>query len=176
MTTNSRGSMKDNDEIVRNLRNQITTLHYTITCLQDIINELEPEEEEEETVTTEKVATSTAPIKLERSSSKIYRHSSIPKVTPKRRRQSSRKSSPQSHNPTTFLGVHDSGNREIHEGDTVQFLSSGRHTSRTGIAYKVDGKLSRVTARDRQKNCITRAPENLKVTKISPKRISSKRS
>ena len=167
--------MKDNDEIVRNLRNQITTLHCTSTCLQDIINELESEEEEE-TVTTESEATSIAPIKLERSSSKTYRHSSIPKVTPKRRHQSSRKSSQRSHNPTTFLGVHDSGNREIHEGDTVQFLSSGRHTSRTGIAYKVDGKLSRVTARDRQKNCITRAPENLKVTKISPKRISSKRS
>ena len=170
--------MNDYDEIVRGLRNQIENLHDTINCLQETIDELEPEEaveeEDEETLTAASEATSTVPVKLERSLSKTYRRSSVPKGTPKRHHQFSRKSSPQSHKHNTFLGVHDSGNREIHEGDTVQFLSSGRFASRTGIAYKVDGKLSRVTARDRQKNCITRAPENLKVTKISPKR--SKRS
>jgi len=164
-------TMTDNDEIIGELRWQITTLHNTINCLQDIITELEGEVEEEETVTVESEPTTTLPkIKVELPRLKNCRGSPVPRVTPKRRRSSFRKSTPKSHNPTTFLGVHDSENHEIHVGDTVQFLSSGKFTSKTGIVYKVDGKLQRVTARDRQKNCVTRAPKNLKVTKISIKR------
>ena len=53
----------------------------------------------------------------------------------------------------------------------VQFLSGGKFTSKTGIAYKVADNLERVTARDSQKISISRAPENLKVIKFSTTRV-----
>ena len=64
---------------------------------------------------------------------------------------------------STFLGVHDSQGKEIHVGDTVNFLSKGNFTSKTGEVYKISGNLRRVTSRDKENRSISRAPNNLKV-------------
>ena len=159
--------MADNHEIVRELRWQIANLHHSIDCLQDIIEQLtsSDEEEDEETVTVEsETITKKEKTKVKRSTP------SIPRVTPKQRRRSPNQGALHPHLRPTFLGVYDSEDQEIHAGDTVQFLSGGRFNTKTGVAYKVAGNLKRVTARDRKKQSISRAPENLKVIKSSPKR------
>ena len=89
-------------------------------------------------------------------------------MTPKPRLRSMvLEATPQPRRCPTFLGVYDLDGQEIHTGDTVQFISIGKLTSKTGVAYKVADSLERVTSRDRQKRIISRAPENLKVIKIS---------
>ena len=55
---------------------------------------------------------------------------------------------PETHRRPTFLGVYDSEGQEIHMGNTVNFLSRGKFTSKTGEVYKVSDNLERVTARD----------------------------
>jgi len=161
---------RDNSETVRELRNQIDTLRYSISCLQQLIARLEYKSDEEETITAESVATEPLPVpKVERV---IPRRATPKRATPKKsRRHSIPEATPQPRSRPTFLGVYDSEGQEIHAGDTVEFLSGGKYTSRTGIAYRVADNLERVTARDRQNRCISRAPENLKVIKFSTSRV-----
>ena len=73
--------------------------------------------------------------------------------------------------PSTFLGVYDSENREIHIGDTVKFLSGGKLGSKEGTVYKVSDNKERVTSKDSRDRSISRAPSNLKVIGITASRV-----
>ena len=72
---------------------------------------------------------------------------------------------------STFLGVYDSENREIHIGDTVKFLSRGKLGLKEGKVYKVSDNKERVTSKDSRDRSISRAPSNLKVIGITASRV-----
>ena len=59
--------------------------------------------------------------------------------------------------------VRDRTGTEILIGDQVRFLTSGRHTSTTGVVYKISNNGARVTARDNQGRSISRAPHNISI-------------
>ena len=103
------------------------------------MTQLDSANDEGETVTVAvTVASEKSPVKPQ---PEVKRETSKQRRREPRRSSSFLRATPQSHHRPTFLEVYDSANKEIHVGDTVQFLSAGKFKSKTGIVYKVTDNL-----------------------------------